>query len=210
MVLSGSYEDAVGLTPVVWTIGPFERSGWEGRFEVNATIRGVQVSGAGFNSLEPEEPADDLSLNQAGELDHCTLTVDVPARITGAVSTGTIATIVLRLGAGMDEPVTRVTLTVDGIEYEHEQEEVFEVVLGAVVAQMQPRTWQCCLTCLLSDYSPGGQDFMGMRCHRGAREAYLAARTKWEYWAVPVTEEVPEFYRCPSYETRVPGTGYRG
>ena len=25
-----------------------------------------------------------------------------------------------------------------------------------------------------------------------------------------VTEEVPEFYHCDSYEPRIPGTGYRG
>ena len=33
---------------------------------------------------------------------------------------------------------------------------------------------------------------------------------KADYWGVPVTEEVPEFYRCDSYEPRIPGTGYRG
>lgn len=49
---------------------------------------------------------------------------------------------------------------------------------------------------------------MGMRCHRGAREQYLAVRSKADYWGLPVTEEVPEFYCCASYETREPGTGF--
>lgn len=51
---------------------------------------------------------------------------------------------------------------------------------------------------------------MGMRCHRGARSQYLAVRSEDDHWQVPVTEEVPELCRCPSYEPRPPGTGCRG
>lgn len=45
-----------------------------------------------------------------------------------------------------------------------------------------------------------------IRCHRGALSQYLAVRSKGDYREVPVTEEVPEFYRCPSYEPRRQGT----
>jgi hypothetical protein len=39
---------------------------------------------------------------------------------------------------------------------------------------------------------------------------YLAVRGKADYFAVPLTEDVPEFYRCRRWEPRTPGTGYRG
>jgi hypothetical protein len=67
-----------------------------------------------------------------------------------------------------------------------------------------------CLTCLYSDYSPGGHGLTGMRCHRDAKTQYLAVRSKADYWGVPVTEDVPETYLCDEYERRVSGTGYRG
>jgi hypothetical protein len=50
----------------------------------------------------------------------------------------------------------------------------------------------------------------GMRCHRDSREEYRSCRSKREYWAIPGTEEVPEFYVCPTWLPRQPGTGYRG
>ena len=68
----------------------------------------------------------------------------------------------------------------------------------------------CCFTCLYSDYSPAGHGLLGMRCHRNAKEQYLAVRAKVDYWSVPVAEDVMESYLCPKYERRVPGTGYRG
>jgi hypothetical protein len=43
----------------------------------------------------------------------------------------------------------------------------------------------CCVTCLYSDYSPGGHGLTGIRCHRGAKEQYLAVRKKADYWSVP-------------------------
>jgi hypothetical protein len=58
------------------------------------------------------------------------------------------------------------------------------------------------VTCLYSDYSPAGHGLRGMRCHRGAKERYLAVRSKADYWSVPVTEEVPETYLCPEYQPR--------
>jgi hypothetical protein len=68
----------------------------------------------------------------------------------------------------------------------------------------------CCVTCLFSDDSPYGHGLTGMCCHRGAKDAYLAVRSKHEYWSVPVTEYVMETHLCDDYQRRVPGTGYRG
>ncbi len=68
----------------------------------------------------------------------------------------------------------------------------------------------CCVTCLFSDYSPGGHGLTGMFCHRDAKEQYLAVRSKNDYWSVPVAEEVMETYVCEEWANRVSGTGYRG
>jgi hypothetical protein len=210
MTLPGAYSDALGSEPVTWTIASSGREGWKGRFEVTGVVRGVRVSGAHFGSLEVEEPSQAVSVNSAGELTQCVLTVEVPAVVDGDASKPSRLILEFRLGAGTGEPVVRAALTADGTEYSHEQEEILEVVLGELTRQLLPLRWECCLTCLLSDYNPGGVDLMGMSCHRGARSRYLAVRSKRDYWGVPVTEDVPEFYRCASYEPRVPGTGYRG
>jgi hypothetical protein len=84
------------------------------------------------------------------------------------------------------------------------------VVLGQLAVAALPHQWECCLTCGLSDYWPAGQNLMGMRCHRDVREQYLSVQSKWDYFGVPVTEEVPEFYVCEQFEPRKPGTDYRG
>jgi hypothetical protein len=65
-------------------------------------------------------------------------------------------------------------------------------------------------SCLFSDYSPAGHGLTGIRCHRGAKQLYLAVRSKPDYWHVPLTEAVPETYVCNEYQRRIPGTGYRG
>jgi hypothetical protein len=71
-------------------------------------------------------------------------------------------------------------------------------------------TLRCCVTCLHSDYSPGGHGLIGIRCHRDAKEQYLAVRSKVDYWSVPTTEDVPETNLCEQYQLRIAGTGYRG
>jgi hypothetical protein len=210
MTLAGTYSDARGTERVTWTIASSDREGWRGRFDVTGVVRGVRVSGAHFGCLDVEEPSPAVSVNSAGELARCVLTVEVPAVLDGDSPQASHVILEFRLGAGAGEPVVRAALTVDGTEYSHEQEDILEVVLGGLARQLLPLRWECCLTCLLSDYSPAGVDLMGIRCHRGVRSRYLAVRSKQDYWGVPVTEEVPEFYRCTSYEPRVPGTGYRG
>ena len=208
MTLAGTYTDALGTDPVSWTIATSER--WPGRFEVAGVVRGVRVSGFHVGCLETEEPSRALSVDSTGELVHCVLSVEVPTVVAGAGPAPGPLTLEFRLAGTGQEPVVRAGLTVNGIEYAHEEQEILELVLGEVARGLLPLRWECCLTCLLSDYSPDGVDVMGMRCHRGARSEYLAVRSKREYRGVPVTEEVPEFYRCAAYEPRVPGTGYRG
>lgn len=61
--LEGRYLDRLGEESVLWTIGPSLRVGWEGRYEIEATIRGVHVSGADFDGLEADEPTGRLCLN---------------------------------------------------------------------------------------------------------------------------------------------------
>lgn len=210
MTLPGMYSDDRDSTPVTWTIASSVRPGWDGRFEVAGTVRGVRVSGIHFGALESEGPPGDLPVNAAGELARGTVTAQIPVIIRGVAPGQARLVIEFRLGEGVREPIVGARLTVDGVEYSQEREEILEGVLGDLARQIEPLLWECCLTCLLSDYSPGGVDLMGMRCHRDARSRYLAVRSKRDYWGVPVTEEVPEFYRCGSYERRIPGTGYRG
>lgn len=209
MTLPGTYSDGRGSTSVTWTIASSTRPGWDGRFEVTGTVRGVRVSGPRFGALECDGPSAAVPVNAAGELARCIVTAQVPVIIRGVAPGQSRLVIEFRLGGGIWEPIVGATLTVGGAAYRQEREEILEVVLGDLARQAEPARWECCLACLLSDYSPGGVDLMGMRCHRNARARYLAVRSKRDYWGVPVTEEVPEFYHCDSYEPRVPGTGYR-
>jgi hypothetical protein len=42
----------------------------------------------------------------------------------------------------------------------------FEVGTRRLDDALRPNHLVCCVTCLYSDYSPGGHGLMGMRCHR--------------------------------------------
>jgi hypothetical protein len=78
----GTYRDARGVDAIIWLIGASTRSGWERRFEIRSTIRGVRVWGSDFDGLEPEEPSlpevNRLHLDAAGELTECVLGGDLP------------------------------------------------------------------------------------------------------------------------------------
>jgi hypothetical protein len=87
------------------------------------------------------------------------------------------------------------------------------VVLSALARKIEPVRWECCLTCLLSDYSPAGVDLMGMRCHRDARSRYLAVRSKRDYWVCPSPKRFPSSTTATRTNHASPGqaTGaYRG
>jgi Family of unknown function (DUF6304) len=210
MSLDGSYTDDAGTEPVTWLIADSTRPGWSGRYEVTTEIRGVAFSGSDFTDLEPDTPSSALTLNAAGEIDNCEVKVRVPTALHGPGDPQAHLSLTFHVGAGTYEPVVDAEIETGQTTASTSQEERLEEVLGALVEQLGEVEWECCLTCGLSDYSPGGNGIMGMRCHRDARSQYLSVQSKMEYWGVPVTEEVPEFYRCDASERRRPGTGYRG
>jgi hypothetical protein len=72
---------------------------------------------------------------------------------------------------------------------------------------------RACIACGLSDYSPYGHGlFGGLACFREAKTAYRSVSTKQGLFAIwnSATGFVQETYRCPEFERRRPGTGYRG
>jgi Family of unknown function (DUF6304) len=225
MVFPGSYRAGSGakaLEPLQWRVRSSLRPGWAERFEVHTTVRGVPLRGGDFDCLAAEEPQAakraGLTLARDGDLEDCVLTGDVPvtASVDGEVVAATLR-FTLELGRStsrgwLDRETLAISLELPSGTYEARTGEgCFEDGLLQLGRALPPGTRvQCCLTCRLSDYSPYGTGLTGMRCHRDARAQYLAVRGKADYVAVPLTEDVPEFYCCPQWEPRVPGTGYRG
>jgi hypothetical protein len=173
-----------------------------------------------FDGLEPVHERDArtgaLSLNSAGELYNCVLGGDLPCAV---IIAGQRRDVAIRFGLDLrpdragspDRPVNlRLSVAVDGAMFEVTDAWFEDGLLGLEETLPPQMRLMCCVTCLYSDYSPGGHGLMGMRCHRDAKEQYLAVRSKADYWNVPVTEEVPETYLCPEYRRRIAGTGYRG
>ena len=219
MTFPGTYRDGRGPVPVTWAVLPSIRPGYAGRFEIRSTIRGVEVWGCDFDGLEPcdlQAAAGQFSLTTTGELDDCLLIGEVPCAVEVAGETRSASMrfeLDLRPMSGLtpaDPKSLRITCEMDGASNEV-VDDWFEDGLLRLAAAMAPRAHlKACITCLYSDYSPGGHGLTGMRCHREAKEEYLAVRSKADYWPVPVTEDVAEFYLCPEYQQRIPGTGYRG
>jgi hypothetical protein len=215
----GAYEDDQGVEPVVWRIEPSGRNGDKlPRFEIHTTVRGVPIWGPDLDSLEPDEPntagIERLTLNTAGELDHCTLRGDLPCTIDiDGLRHQSALHFALDLRKKARAPKAEnlhLSVIVDGMTYTV-TDEWFEDGLQRLEGALPDGVrLVCCVTCLYSDYSPGGHGLLGIACHRGAKAQYLAVRSKADYWSVPVTEEVPETYLCPDYQRRIPGTGYRG
>lgn len=219
LVFAGTYEDAAGVEEIVWRIEGSDRYGTP-RPEISTTIRGVSFRGFDFDGLEPVDERDPkagaVAVNSAWELDDCVLSGDLPCSIVVA-------------GARRDVPIRfvldlrrdperspgrpgnlRLSITI-GDDTFQVTDDWFEDGLLRLQNMLPPPTWlMSCVTCLYSDYSPAGHALMGMRCHRDAKEQYLAVGSKADYWSVPVTEEVPETYLCPEYQRRIAGTGYRG
>lgn len=218
-VFAGRYEDANGTEEIVWRIEGWDRYAIP-RLEISTTIREVPVWGFDFDGLEPVHERDAragaLPLNSAGELHDCILGGDLPCAAIVADEKRDVAirfALDLRPDAtgSPDRPRNlRFSVAIDGAMFEV-ADEWFEDGLLRLQDTLPPQVrLMCCVTCLYSDYSPAGHALMGMRCHRDAKEQYLAVRSKADYWSVPVTEEVPETYLCPEYRRRIAGTGYRG
>jgi hypothetical protein len=146
---------------------------------------------------ERDARAGALILNSAGELHDCVLGGDLPCV---AIIDGQQRNVAIRFALDLrrdparsaDRPKNlRLSMAIDGAMFEV-ADEWFEDGLFRLQDTLLPQVrLMCCVTCLYWDYSPGGHGLMGMRCHRDAKEQYLAVRSKADYWNVPVTEEVP-------------------
>jgi Family of unknown function (DUF6304) len=214
----GSYEDGTGFEEITWWIRSSSRDGYSGRYEISSWIRGVEIWGVDFDGLEPVDQSragahDRLTLNSAGELGACVLTGDMPCV---AIVAEQQVPIVVRFGFDLRvqprrhwQPLRnlRLSTVIDGSSHVVVDDWFEDAALGLDLA-VRPHRLKCCVTSL--HYSPGGHGLMGMRCHRDAKEQYLIFKSKWDYWSVPVTEDVPETYLCEEYQLRIPGTGYRG
>jgi hypothetical protein len=214
----GSYEDDLGVEPVIWRIGPSDRYGdtsdW---FEIHTVVRGVPIWGMDFPGLGPDEPdaagAERLSLGPADDLDNCRLRGDLPCAVV-VNGQRRDSTVHFALDLRKREPVSRpenlqLSTVVDGVTYEVTDDWFEDGLRRLEDALPDGVQLAACVTCQYSGYALEGREVMGIRCHRGAKTQVLAARTKAEYRSVPVNEEVPDTYLCPEYERRLPGTGYR-
>jgi hypothetical protein len=214
----GTYLDAAGSELVTWHIRSSDRLGYDGRYEISTRIRGMDVWGLDFDGLEPVDTVITkgvLSLNRANEISECILTGELPCT---AEMAGQPVPIIVRFELNLHHNPDRpqglprnltLTTSINGTDYAV-VDDWFEDGALRLDHALRPHRLRCCVTCLYSDYSPGGHGLMGIRCHRDARDQYLNIRSKADYWPVPVTEEVPETYLCDQYQPRIPGTGYRG
>jgi Family of unknown function (DUF6304) len=210
---SGTYSDRSGESQILWSISPhIDGSQPAPRFEIRTTIRGVNFAGFDFDSLEPSSAAaagDALLELSHGDLTDCVLTGVLPCalEIDGEIVASSVEfELDLRNGETL-----RVACGVGDSIYEASGQGWFEDVLLQLQETFPSEVLLAsCLTCSLSDYSPGGNGLTGMRCHRSDAEQYLAVRSKADYWPVPVTELVMETHRCDQWRRRVPGTGCRG
>lgn len=224
---SGAFTDRHGTEQIIWRVGPSTRRQPPGvmGYQIETTIRGVTFCGYDFDGLEPRDPgqaiAAELPLSRlSGELADSVIKGDLPCTIEiDGRRAPAVVEFTLTLPSAEGGPETQhsspknlhLSLTVADQRFDVDDDWFEDGVLRLdQAARRAGASLVCCVTCRYSDYSPGGHGLMGMRCHRGAKEQYLAVRSKRDYWSVPVTEDVMETYLCPEYERRIPGTGYRG
>jgi hypothetical protein len=210
----GGYQDQAGYEAIRWRVEGSRRYKLPS-LDFFTTIRGIDLWGTDFDGLEPVDHsavAGQLPLDQAGELSDCVLSGDLPctAAIDGHRRPVTVTfSLDLRRGTSPDHAL-RLSLDFRGGTYQVSDGWFEDGIPRLEQALPSGAQLECCVTCLFSDYSPGGRGITGIRCHREAKDQYLAVRSKADYWHVPVTEEVPETYLCAEYRRRIPGTGYRG
>jgi hypothetical protein len=223
----GTFTDGHGTEQITWRVSPRTRHQPPGvmGYEIETTIRGVTFWGYDFDGLEPRDPdqaiAAGLRLGRlSGELADSVIKGDLPCTIdVNGQRAAAVVTFTLTLLGAEPEPERQgpspknlhLSLTVADQRFDVDDDWFEDGMLQLdKLASQAGASLVCCVTCLYSDYSPYGHGLMGMSCHRGAKEQYLAVRSKRDYWSVPVTEDVMETYLCPEYQRRVPGTGYRG
>jgi hypothetical protein len=213
----GTYSDGTGDEVIEWDVVAIDRP-YGPNFEIHTTIRKVEFSGFSFDSLDPVDlsAAEEVNLQIGGTgLEHCVLTGKLPVRLESerVVDSSISFSLDLRSSALQNVAAPRnlnLTVFVDQQVFTVDDDWFEDGLINLEKAMPAGTRLRCCVTCLYSDYSPGGHGLIGILCHRGAKEQYLAVRSKADYWQVPVTEEVPETHLCDEYERRRPGTGYRG
>lgn len=223
----GAFTDRRGTEQITWRVSPSTRRQPPGvmGYQIETTIRGVSFWGYDFDGLEPRDPdqaiAAGLPLGRlSGDLSDSVIKGDLPCTIeVDGQRAPAAVTFTLTLPSTENGPERQfrspenlhLRLTVEDQRFDIDDDWFEDGVLRLdQAARCVGARLLCCATCLCSDYSPAGHGLLGMRCHRGAKEQYLAVRSKHDYWSVPVTEDVMETYFCPEYEQRIPGTGYRG
>lgn len=223
----GAFTDRHGTEQITWRVSPATRRQPPGvtGYLIETTIRSVTFWGYDFDGLEPCDPdqavAAGLPLSHfSGDLAGSVVQGDLPCTIeVDGQRAPTAVSFTLTLPGAERGPERQypspknlhLTLIVADRRFDVDDDWFEDGILRLdEETRRSGATLVCCATCLFSDYSPAGHGLMGMRCHRSAKEQYLAVRSRADYWPVPVTEDVMETYLCPEYERRIPGTGYRG
>lgn len=218
----GSYEDDRGVESIIWHFAPTECNGpHDRRCEVHTVIRGIPLEGFAFDDLAPDHAGADAAavlplLNETDEryacvLYRCVLRADLPCVVeVDGSRRPTIVRFTLDLRA--DRPPLNQHFAIDltGTTYEVDVDGGLDDGLTRLAATFPLGIRLiCCHTCQFAGYSPyGGYDMFGINCHREAKTRYLAVRSRNDYVADLVTEQVPENYLCPEYQYRTPGAGF--
>ena len=184
-------------------------------------IRGVELTGTGFDSLSPEPLGTRQFDLHSNCLCNCSFHVEIPIRLAtpeGLRLTHLKAEIILGApsqSGGLDFESYRVGIAEPEIEFMSDGSSGwFENDLLSLVEHLPAGfRLEACITCGLSDYSPYGHGSLGdMACFRDAAADYREVRSKagiFNLWG-RMTEYVQETHFCPAYEPRPKGRGYRG
>ena len=137
-----------------------------------------------------------MTLNRAGEVSDCLLSGDLPCTVSvaGVKRPATVHfDLDLRPQSNPDPNNANLALAceIDGTTYSVADAWFEDGLLRLERTFPTDQELTTCITCLYSDYSPGGHGLTGMQCHRQAKTQYLEVRSKAEYWGVPVTETSP-------------------
>ena len=209
--IHGIFRDKRGTEEIV-----FETTG----SSLTTTIRGVLFRGTDFDGLAPEVASDQFDYCH-GDLCGCSLTLDIPSRLTapdGLRHASIRAEIVLGLQGhrgGLDDETVQTSLTQPEFTVVSRGDSGwFEGELLSLAAQLPSGfALEACITCGLSDYSPYGHGCFGcMACFRDVADDYRRVNSKAGIFAIwdRLTDYVQETHYCHHYEPRPKGRGYRG
>jgi Family of unknown function (DUF6304) len=195
--------------------------------QLRMTLRGVKFTGRSLDDWDPGAHADvtllqSFTFMRSGrELCEYTLEFDMPIQMVFQAEQlqGTLH-VLLTLGAatpngGTDREILFLRLTVGDSSFASQGKVGwFEDELLDIQRQLPEGMYmQICFCCAYSDYHPVGNGLFGdLACFRNKKREYLAIRNKYalmDMWPTHIGD-VQETYRCPEFERRKLGTGYRG